>query len=232
MTMRAETDRERDPLSRRTLADQIADRLRRDILFGKIGADERLTQDSVCQRFNTSRIPVRDALQRLTHEGLLEATQSGLRVVPLTRRDYDDMFAIEGHLHGLASQLMIARADDDEIAELVAVNDQMHAAFKAKDFELVASLNGRFHRAINFLAQSPPLIRLLRANSARIDTEYLANFPHRTARALREHDKFLAAVLDRDAETAAQVMRIHVFNSKEALQDAELVKGKAKKATR
>ena len=61
-------------LSRRTLADQIAEQLRRDILFGVIGPEDRLTQESVCQRFDTSRIPVRDALQRLMHEGLVEAT--------------------------------------------------------------------------------------------------------------------------------------------------------------
>jgi DNA-binding GntR family transcriptional regulator len=207
-------------LSRRTLADQIAEQLRRDILFGVIGPEDRLTQESVCQRFDTSRIPVRDAMQRLMHEGLLEATSSGLRVVSMEERDFDDIFLIEAHLHALAAELMVQRASDEEIAELVALNDRMRAAHRAKDYELVARLNGSFHHKINVLAKSPSLIRLLRANSVRIDRDYLARFPHRTPRSLREHDAFLKAVLARDTEKASDVLRAHIFISAEALEDA------------
>jgi DNA-binding GntR family transcriptional regulator len=208
-------------LSRRTLADQIAEQLRRDILFGVIGSEDRLTQESVCQRFDTSRIPVRDAMQRLMHEGLLEATSTGLRVVSMDKRDFDDIFLIEAHLHALAAELMVQRASDEEIGELAALNDQMHAAHRAKNYELVARLNGSFHHKINVLAKSPPLIRLLRANSVRIDRDYLARFPHRTPRSLREHDSFLKAVRARDAEKASDVLRTHIFVSSEALEDAD-----------
>lgn len=214
-------------LSRRTLADQIAEQLRRDILFGVIGPDDHLTQESVCQRFDTSRIPVRDAMQRLMHEGLLESTSTGLRVAPMEKHDFDDIFLIEAHLHALAAQLMVERASDEEIAELVALNDQMRAAHRAKDPELVARLNGSFHHKINVLAKSPSLIRSLRANSVRIDRDYLARFPHRTPRSLREHGEFLKAVLARDAETASDVLRRHIFISSEALKDAEWLRSTA-----
>jgi DNA-binding GntR family transcriptional regulator len=199
-----------DPLSRRTLADQIAERLRLDILFGAISPDERLTQEGICRRFNTSRIPVRDAIQRLTHDGLIESTKQGLRVVVPTREDYDDMFLIEGHLHGLAAGLLIARATDEEIEALSAINDEMHAAIDRHDYESAAWINGRFHRQINRLSKSRQLLRTLRVISPRIDNEYLAHYPERSESAVKEHDDFLAAVRAGDASTAAEILRAHV----------------------
>lgn len=226
--MSASTRSASDSLTRSTLADQITERLRRDIIFGTIDAEERLTQESICKRFSTSRIPVRDAIQRLIHDGLIESTTQGLRAVVPTKQDYDDMFLIEGHLHGLAARLMIERASHAELEGLVATNDEMRTAAEAGDYDLVAQVNGRFHRQINRLAKSPQLLRSLRANTPRIDSEYLAHYPEQTSRYLKQHDQFLAAALDGDAELAAQVMRDHVFESSATLHGASVNRAPAK----
>lgn len=207
------------PLSRKTLADQITERLRLDILFGAISPDERLTQEAICQRFNTSRIPVRDAIQRLTHDGLIEPTdqglRQGLRVVVPTKEDYDDMFLIEGNLHGIAAEMLIERASDEEIEGLAALNEEMRAAVEEQDYDTAARINGRFHRQINRLSKSRQLLRALRANSPGIDNEYLMHYPERSPLSVAEHDEFIAAARNRDGAAAAEILRKHVFSSTE-----------------
>jgi DNA-binding GntR family transcriptional regulator len=203
------------PLSRKTLADQIAERLRLDIHFGSISPDERITQEAIRQRFNTSRIPVRDAIQRLQHDGLIEATSQGLRVVVPTEDDYRDMFLIEGYLHGIAGQLMISRATDEELEELAAINEQMRAAAQAHQYKEAARVNGQFHRKINRLARSRQIVRALRVVSTGIANEYLAHHPERTDTAVDEHDQFIDAARRRDADAAAEILRAHVLSTTE-----------------
>ena len=67
-----------------SLREQIADRLRADLLSGNIPEGESLTEQELSERFAVSRTPVREALQQLTYEGLLEGRRfAGVRV---TRR--------------------------------------------------------------------------------------------------------------------------------------------------
>jgi len=54
-----------------SLADDIAHRLRRDILDGRIALGERLAQDELCARFEVSRTPIREALTKLQSSGLV-----------------------------------------------------------------------------------------------------------------------------------------------------------------
>ena len=74
-------------LARARFGSQIAEALRNDILFGRVESGKRLSQVELCERFGTSRMPVRDALRQLTYEGFLIDDGKGHAVVaPVTRR--------------------------------------------------------------------------------------------------------------------------------------------------
>ena len=60
-----------DRLDHSTLGKQVADAVRRDILFGKLKPGTKIAQQQVCDRFGVSRMPARDALRQLMHEGLI-----------------------------------------------------------------------------------------------------------------------------------------------------------------
>src|SRR5437879_13280064 len=67
----------------RTVREQITDRLRDDILSGRLAEGERLQEARLAQRFGVSRGPIREVLAQLTHEGLLEARPNcGVKVAP------------------------------------------------------------------------------------------------------------------------------------------------------
>lgn len=197
-------------LERATLGSQIADAVRRDIIFGRLRPGERLGQYQLCERFGTSRMPVRDALKQLHYEGFL-AQDDGrhLVVVRMRRIDIRDTYEIEGMLHGLAARRVTLQADAEALAELREYHEQMRESESA--LADMAELNWRFHRRINQLAASPKLMAALRSLALQIPRDYLVEFPEWAGRANAEHAEILAALTQRKADEVEQLMRRHVM---------------------
>ena len=100
------------PYFRRTpLGLQISQEVRRQILFGHLNPlATPLTQQDLCDRFGTSRMPVRDAINMLVMDGL--ATRPNNRdavVADITLEDILDAFEVNAHLHALAAVRAITR---------------------------------------------------------------------------------------------------------------------------
>jgi DNA-binding GntR family transcriptional regulator len=73
----------------RTVREQITDRLRDDILTGRLAEGERLQEAKLAERFGVSRGPIREVLAQLSHEGLVEAKPNcGVKV---THSDSDSV---------------------------------------------------------------------------------------------------------------------------------------------
>src|SRR5262245_12147295 len=67
----------------RSVREQITERLRDDILSGRLAEGERLQEAKLAERFGVSRGPIREVLAQLTHEGLVEAKPNcGVKVAP------------------------------------------------------------------------------------------------------------------------------------------------------
>lgn len=201
------------PVQRRTLGEQIADRIRREVLYGALTCRQSLTQEALSARYGVSRIPVRDAIRQLVYEGVLVVDSAGTHPAELTEADVGDMFRIEASLHSLAASLMIERASKSEVGGLVVINERMRAALAASDFAAVTDANVTFHRQINVLAKSNQLIRALRSCSVRIHADFLLHFPEEAAAAIHDHDSFLDAVRVRDKHRASSLIEQHVLKT-------------------
>ena len=155
-------------VQRALLGNQIADAIRRDILLGVIKPGTRMAQQQLCETFGTSRMPVRDALRVLTHEGLL-VTDAGQHtiVAPLSRADLSDSFVIEGMLAGLAAERASRAASDEDLASLDTLHQAMISAASAQDEAALAELNWSFHRSINRLSGSRKLLAAIKSASHR-----------------------------------------------------------------
>jgi DNA-binding GntR family transcriptional regulator len=199
---------------RALLGNQIADALRHDIVFGRLKAGTRLAQQQLCEKYGTSRIPVRDGLRTLLHEGLLVHDEGQHTVVaPLSKDDLLDAFVIEGMLHGLAARRVIDRATDEDIEILQELHNGMVRAAKEENHAGVAELNWQFHRLINRISGSRKLIAALRSVSLDLPKDYLVQFPGFIARSNLEHGALLAAIRGRQHDEADQIMIEHVNQS-------------------
>src|SRR4051794_29567975 len=106
-------DRRGDPgTTAKSRMDRIYDRLRADILAGRLEPGQRLPFAELSKRYEASMGLLREALQRLTEQGLVESeVQQGFRVATVSAADLRDLTAARCELEGLALRHAIAEAD-------------------------------------------------------------------------------------------------------------------------
>jgi DNA-binding GntR family transcriptional regulator len=200
---------ERIPLGR-----QIADVVRNQILYGQLPAGTHVGQQLLCERFRTSRMPVRDALRQLTTQGFLVDDGHGHSLVaPLSRSDLRDIYLIEGILYGLALRRVTERHDEDEINELAGYHEEMVRATAVGDNARMAKINWQFHRRINHLSRSPKLLAVIRTHTLSIPNDQINQFPALSERVNLEHAEILAAVRRGEGALAESLMRQHVVTA-------------------
>jgi GntR family transcriptional regulator of vanillate catabolism len=143
-------------------------RLRELILSGEFGHGDRMSELPLVERLGVSRTPVRLALAKLEHEGLLRALPAGGYVVrEFTRADIDDATELRGVLEGTAARFAAERGPARrDLRALRAVSDEIAVVVHQADyesFERYVGLNDRFHTTLVRMGRSPLLQRALDA---------------------------------------------------------------------
>jgi len=115
-------------ISRLSLHDQVAARLRTMLIEGQIPPGAKLNERELCERLHVSRTPLREAIKLLGAEGLVDLLPNrGAVAVKLTEADVTDTFELLAVLEGTSGELAAQRITDDEIAEVRALHYEMLA---------------------------------------------------------------------------------------------------------
>jgi len=127
-----------------TVATQrIANHLRTAILGGALGPGDRVRQEDIAQQLGASRLPVREALQMLAAEGLIEnEPNKGARVPRLGMHEVDVMYRMREHLEPLALAESLPELDDSDLQELLVIQDEIEAD---TDVGYFLELDRKFH---------------------------------------------------------------------------------------
>jgi len=198
----------------RTKQQYVYQSLRAAILRGELEPGRRLVIDEIGRQLKVSAIPIREALQLLQSEGLVQsAPHVGATVSPLSEGEVQEVFAIMEGLETVAVREAARRLDDAGAAVLTALVSEMDGALEARDYERWAALNVSLHRAIGEIARMP----LLREMTERVLSRWERLRRHyfqgvlvpRVEQAQREHRALLDALLLRDGVRAEQVVREH-----------------------
>lgn len=157
-------------------------------------------------------MPARDALLLLSHEGFVIDEGSGrVRVAPLSKHDVEDLFLIEGHLHGLACRLVAERASDEEIAKLNSVSLAFQHAIDDHDKAVASELLHEFHRLINLFSQSVKLRSAFRPLAQQVPRDFVLRVPEWQGKAVSMQRHVLDAFRARDGGSAEQIMSTHTL---------------------
>jgi GntR family transcriptional regulator of vanillate catabolism len=139
--------------------------LRELLLKGEFRPGERISELAMVARLGVSRTPIRLALDRLAHEGMLAASPSGgFQVREFTLDDVWDAIEMRGVLEGTAARLAAERLSSSaKLNRIRSIQSRMdsiaHPTFDS--FALYMDLNEGFHSALVDLAKSPMLRRSL-----------------------------------------------------------------------
>jgi DNA-binding GntR family transcriptional regulator len=195
----------------RTIAGQVAERLRAEIVAGELPAGSRLRQVEIARRYGVSTTPVREALATLQQEGLVRLHPQRGAVVFLP--DVDDLrehYEIRAALEALAAAKAAERFQPEWAPPLRALLDEMRDGPPAARY---IALNQRFHTELYAHSGCPKLVQMI-AGLRDASSSYLhiyraaEDFP--VARLDAEHREILAACLARDPERAARAVREHL----------------------
>jgi len=203
------------PLQRSNpLGNQIADTLRREILLGVLPSGTRVSQQQLCERFGTSRMPVRDALREMVHEGLMTLDSARhIVVAPLSKDDLLDAFTIEGVLTGMAAERASERATATDLESLDRLHGAMLDAAEQMRQGAMVELNWSFHRKINHMSGSRKLIVALRKVSVDLPRDFLEQVPEWNVNSNADHARILAAMRAGKHKLAGKYMTEHVVES-------------------
>jgi DNA-binding GntR family transcriptional regulator len=138
------------PTARRSLADDVADRLRDAILSGSFQPGEPLREEQLAASLDVSRGPVREALVQLEREGLVIVRRHrGATVARLSQADAEEVYSLRLALERLAVQRAVVSATEADFAAMEDILDAFRAASigepSAKE---IADLDVRFHDLI------------------------------------------------------------------------------------
>jgi DNA-binding GntR family transcriptional regulator len=209
-----------DGIRRRYLHDEVADRLRELILSGELEPKARVNELELCERFGTSRTPLREAIKILSSEGLVELLPNrGARVASLSAGEIDEMVQVVAGLEAVAAELACVRAGEDEIDAIAADTDAMAEAWLKRDETAYFTLNRAVHEGLMAAARNATLSGIYANLSSRIQRmRYTA---HKTEeqwrRAMGEHREMVRLLRARDGEKLAALMKLHIRGKAEVI---------------
>lgn len=207
-------------------ADAAYAALRSGILEGVYQLGGRLGEVELAEALGVSRTPVREALRRLSAEGLVEVLPNrGARVARWTERDLHEIYELRAMLESYGAARAATRIGGDDVARLAGLCENMEAyaaPTSDQDFERLAEANNRFHDIILAAADNTRLHGLM---SAVVHVPLVLRTFHRysdqaLARSMGHHRELVAAFRAVDPAWAESVMRSHVLAARAVLVEA------------
>lgn len=205
------------------IADNLFATMKDDILKGKLKSGQKLTEKLICDQHKISRTPVREALQKLEMEGLVESIPNrGFFVLGLTYQDYEDMFTLRKIYEVQALEWAIKRATKKERQDIEELFDLMEFYTGKKDLAKMLTINMNFHKMIykashnrmlyNLLSSYQEMLKHVEINHMDYDI-YLEDV-------LREHSDIYLAFKNKDIEKGKLAISKHIDNSKRRFKES------------
>ena len=150
-------------LEHQTLNDRAYGALKQELISGKFSPGQVLVIRKLAETFGTSTTPIREALQRLVAERLLEMKNNRSIIVPLlSASTFEELTRIRIAVEGLAGEMAAGRMTEGALAEISAALAGMRKAVENGDARAYLTLNEHFHFTIYQQAGAPILLNLIR----------------------------------------------------------------------
>jgi DNA-binding GntR family transcriptional regulator len=188
--------------------------LREAILRCDLGPGERLVIDELARQLEVSAIPVREALQLLQSEGLVQSVPHvGATVAPVSAESVHEVFTILEGLELVGTRAAAQRCGPADLAVLNEMVGSMDEALAAGRYDEWAEQNSRFHLTVSRLSGMPLLAEMTERVLQRWERVrryfFRGVLVHRVDQAQGEHRELLQAMRRRDLEQTERIVRDH-----------------------
>ena len=195
--------------------------IKRRILDNELPPNIIILEKELADLLKMSRTPVREALIRLSNEGLVEVRpRHGMRVLPLSAEDMLEIYQILTALESQAAEIVAGKGlTEEQIKQLIDTVDEMDAALEANDLLKWSESDELFHMKLVEFSENQRLIDVVnmyfdQSHRARCFTLHLRPKPINSN---NDHRDVVAAIVAKDSKKAARVHRKHREKSGEML---------------
>ena len=204
-----------------SLADQVYEKLEKDILLGVYPRGEILTEMKLAEQLGVSRTPIREALRRLEQERLIAETGKGSLVLGLTPENLVDIMDIRIRVEPMAAYYATVNRTEEEIAKLTHIIDLQEFYCTRHDVEHLLQEDDTFHDVICQMCGrtviKDMLLPLIRKTSK---YRQIAQDNHGQQKGSYEgHRKIYEAIKAGDADLAAQLTADHIRQAKKNMME-------------
>lgn len=194
-------------------ADLIAEAIEGLIFNGEFSDGDRLDEIRLAEKFGVSRTPIREAFQRLSLSGLVEAIpRRGVFVRQPGLVELLEMFEVMAEFEGICGRLAAVRITNDALEALQDANAACQTAVQAGDADAYYRENERFHHIIYrqsgnaFLEVEASRLHRRLKPFRRMQLQLRG----RLAQSMSEHEAIVQALTNAGAEDAGRLLREHV----------------------
>lgn len=206
-----------------TLADQVYEKLEKDILTGEYKRGDIITEISLSESLGVSRTPVREALRRLEQDHIIESRGKGMMVLGISREDVRVIYEIRSMVEGLAAAACARSATEEQIDEMRETIELQEFYVQRKDSEKVKAMDSRFHEMLYRYSGSvvyydtlmPLHTKVQKVRKRSVEDE------SRASASTAEHRRILEAIAAQDPEAAKTAADEHVKKAKKHIMDMD-----------
>jgi DNA-binding GntR family transcriptional regulator len=196
---------------RRTLSEQVVQRLKPQILSMALPQGSRLLTENIARELGVSRTPVREGLRELAKEGLVTYDGRSYFVKEFSPREITEIISIRKALEVLAIRQACCHITESTLASLRLICSETANELQESNIEALVRLDISFHDLIADASLNERLRMLTSGLAEQFHLTHRLSFkPEQMQETLREHREILQGLEQRDADRAASAMVYHL----------------------
>ncbi len=199
-----------------SLSNQVFEKIEYDILSGKYKIGEIISEKRLSSELGVSRTPIREALGRLSEEGLVGDSPSGTVVLGITDEDVDDFYEVKRRIEILAVCRACKLIDEDGLRDLENIVEHQEFYAMKGDTEKIRDLDTDFHATLYKYCGSRVLEKILLPLHRKIikyRSASLKSSKNRQLESIKEHREIYGALKEKDENKLERLMKNHIENA-------------------
>jgi DNA-binding GntR family transcriptional regulator len=210
-------------VKRERASDAVIHILRESILDQTFSPGERIDVKMLAHKLDVSLTPVKDAINRLAVEGLIELKpRSGTFVTSLSPKDVEETLAVRRALECLAAETAVVHVTDEDIADLRAIVEALGRSFgNERDRQQHERKNNEFHQRLLELSGNTKIVEIYANLNAHIKIARVhytsASWRQRLQAEQAEHRKILDCLEQRNGRALQRALEEHIGRATAAL---------------
>ncbi|WP_419962241.1 GntR family transcriptional regulator [Psychrobacillus sp. BM2] len=206
----------RAKVSRVSTKDIAHKALREMIIKGELEPGQPIAEEELAKELQISRTPLREALQILELEGLVNRSLNGrMNVAPISTQEVKEIFVIRSNLEGIVVEDAIDNITQKDIDHLTHLIKLLKMAISLENYETIDRFGKQFHEYIYTVSGNKMAVKFLYQLNSLINR--YRRLAHRrigdTNQSVKEHETILHYIIQKDKINAVKEMKKHILGS-------------------